>query len=41
VTWSTADEQLQFKHSMRQGMMHVTSRHMMAVIAPICVLHWP
>ena len=31
VNWSTAAEQLQFRQSIRHGMMHVTSRHMIGV----------
>ena len=41
VNWSTAPEQLQFRQSIRHGMMHVISRHMIGVTYGICVLHWP
>jgi hypothetical protein len=41
VVWSTAAEQLQSRQSIRHGITQVTSRHWIAVIAPICVLQFP
>jgi hypothetical protein len=41
VVWSTAAEQLQSRQSIRHGITHVTSRHWIAVIAPMCVLQFP
>ena len=41
VCWSTAAEQLQSRQSIRHGMMHVTSRHMMVPMFAMCVLHCP
>ena len=41
VNWSTAAEQLQFRQSIRHGIMHVTSRHWIVPRLWICVLHCP